>query len=167
MAPTFSVDFQGQTKYIKMAPSSSRKRSKEQVVDEEEDHEEASPTKQARLGDEEEEEEAEVELEAEEEFGEEGGNEQAEEEVEEMEEDDEEEEEEEPFAPKKVNISGKPAEAGIIKRVQVENFMCHRKLTVDLCPNGVCYLQVDFESCMHDFLTFTIISLSTSDPSQS
>lgn len=149
-----------------MAPSSSRKRSKEQVVDEEEDHEGTSPHKQARLGDEEEEEEAEVELEEEEEFGEEGGNEQAEEEVEEMEEDDE-EEEEEPFAPKKVNISGKPAEAGIIKRVQVENFMCHRKLTVDLCPNGVCYEKVDFESCMHDFLTFIIISLSTSDPSQS
>ena len=34
-----------------------------------------------------------------------------------------------------VNRAGKPAEAGIIKRVQVENFMCHRKLTVELCRN--------------------------------
>jgi len=37
--------------------------------------------------------------------------------------------------PKKINHEGRPAEAGIITRVQVENFMCHRKLTVDLCRN--------------------------------
>mmetsp|Transcript_12762 Transcript_12762/g.27023 ORF Transcript_12762/g.27023 Transcript_12762/m.27023 type:complete len:1315 (-) Transcript_12762:148-4092(-) len=33
------------------------------------------------------------------------------------------------------NDPGKPAEAGVIRRVYVENFMCHRKLTVDLCRN--------------------------------
>ena len=35
----------------------------------------------------------------------------------------------------KHNPIGRPAEAGIITRVQVENFMCHRKLTVNLCRN--------------------------------
>jgi structural maintenance of chromosomes protein 6 len=30
----------------------------------------------------------------------------------------------------------KSALTGIIQRISVENFMCHRKLTVDLCPNG-------------------------------
>lgn len=34
-----------------------------------------------------------------------------------------------------INPSGKPPEAGVIKKVYVENFMCHRKLTVDLCRN--------------------------------
>jgi len=34
-----------------------------------------------------------------------------------------------------INTAGKPPEAGIITRVQVENFMCHRKLTVELCRN--------------------------------
>eukprot|EP00978_Attheya_sp_CCMP212_P038459 scaffold190887_cov50-Attheya_sp.AAC.1 len=34
-----------------------------------------------------------------------------------------------------INTPGKPAEAGIIKRVYVQDFMCHRKLTVDLCQN--------------------------------
>ena len=33
------------------------------------------------------------------------------------------------------NDPGKPAEAGVIRRVYVENFMCHRRLTVDLCRN--------------------------------
>ena len=33
------------------------------------------------------------------------------------------------------NVAGRPAEAGVIRRVYVENFMCHRKLTVDLCRN--------------------------------
>ena len=28
-----------------------------------------------------------------------------------------------------------PAEAGIIKNIYLENFMCHRKLSVDFCPN--------------------------------
>lgn len=36
---------------------------------------------------------------------------------------------------KSINRPGKPPEAGVIKRVYVENFMCHRKLTVDLCRN--------------------------------
>ena len=36
---------------------------------------------------------------------------------------------------KNINPSGKPAEAGIIQKVYVENFMCHRKLTVSLCRN--------------------------------
>jgi hypothetical protein len=34
-----------------------------------------------------------------------------------------------------VNAVGKPPEAGIILKIYVENFMCHRKLTVDLCRN--------------------------------
>jgi AAA domain len=34
-----------------------------------------------------------------------------------------------------VNVVGKPPEAGIILKIYVENFMCHRKLTVDLCRN--------------------------------
>lgn len=33
------------------------------------------------------------------------------------------------------NAAGVQAEAGIIKRIQVENFMCHRKLSVELCRN--------------------------------
>jgi len=33
------------------------------------------------------------------------------------------------------NKAGKAAEAGIIVKVYVENFMCHKKLTLDLCPN--------------------------------
>mgnify|MGYP000565850637 CR=1 FL=1 len=35
----------------------------------------------------------------------------------------------------KQNLPGKSAEAGIITQVYVENFMCHRKLTVPFCPN--------------------------------
>lgn len=34
-----------------------------------------------------------------------------------------------------VNPSGKPAEAGVITKVYVENFMCHRKLSVPLNKN--------------------------------
>lgn len=34
-----------------------------------------------------------------------------------------------------INKAGKPAEAGIIHKVYVENFMCHRKLTISLCRN--------------------------------
>jgi chromosome segregation ATPase len=34
-----------------------------------------------------------------------------------------------------VNAAGKPPEAGIIKSIYVENFMCHRKFTLDLCRN--------------------------------
>ncbi|KAG7347822.1 RecF/RecN/SMC N terminal domain containing protein [Nitzschia inconspicua] len=34
-----------------------------------------------------------------------------------------------------VNVAGKPPEAGVILKIYVENFMCHRKLSVDLCPN--------------------------------
>ena len=40
-----------------------------------------------------------------------------------------------PIADRHTNPSGKPAEAGIIHSVSVENFMCHRKLTVQLCRN--------------------------------
>ena len=39
-------------------------------------------------------------------------------------------------SPRAVNKPGKPPEAGIIKEVMVEHFMCHRKLTVKLCRNG-------------------------------
>jgi hypothetical protein len=34
------------------------------------------------------------------------------------------------------NGFGKSASTGIIQRITIENFMCHRKLIVDLCPNG-------------------------------
>ena len=34
-----------------------------------------------------------------------------------------------------INAAGKPAEAGVILKVHVENFMCHRKLTINLCKN--------------------------------
>lgn len=34
-----------------------------------------------------------------------------------------------------MNPPGKPAEAGVIKKIYVENFMCHRKFTLDLCRN--------------------------------
>jgi len=34
-----------------------------------------------------------------------------------------------------INPAGKPAEAGIIHKVYVENFMCHRKLTISLSRN--------------------------------
>lgn len=34
-----------------------------------------------------------------------------------------------------MNVPGQPARAGLISRIYVENFMCHRKLTVDLCRN--------------------------------
>ncbi|KAL7469954.1 hypothetical protein ACHAXS_010192 [Conticribra weissflogii] len=40
-----------------------------------------------------------------------------------------------PLRERHVNPTGKPAEAGIIDTVYVENFMCHRKLTVKLCRN--------------------------------
>ena len=40
-----------------------------------------------------------------------------------------------PIADRHTNPPNKPAEAGIIHSVHVENFMCHRKLTVQLCRN--------------------------------
>uniref|UniRef100_A0A7S4NJE4 Rad50/SbcC-type AAA domain-containing protein n=1 Tax=Odontella aurita TaxID=265563 RepID=A0A7S4NJE4_9STRA len=40
-----------------------------------------------------------------------------------------------PISGRARNMPGKAAEAGVITRVYVENFMCHRKLTVDLCRN--------------------------------
>jgi len=36
---------------------------------------------------------------------------------------------------KSINPPGRPAEAGIIQQVYVENFMCHHKFKVDLCRN--------------------------------
>ena len=36
---------------------------------------------------------------------------------------------------RRINPSGKPPEAGIIVKVYVENFMCHKKMSVDLCSN--------------------------------
>jgi len=39
------------------------------------------------------------------------------------------------MAGRNVNQAGKPPEAGVIKSIYCENFMCHRKLTVDLCRN--------------------------------
>ena len=49
--------------------------------------------------------------------------------------DDDDEDEEEIVQRKRVNKFGKPAEAGVIKTIYVENFMCHQKLKVDLCRN--------------------------------
>lgn len=40
-----------------------------------------------------------------------------------------------PMTDRHTNPTGKPAEAGIIQEVYVENFMCHRKMTVKLCRN--------------------------------
>ena len=40
-----------------------------------------------------------------------------------------------PLKDRHTNPLGKPAEAGIIQEVYVENFMCHRKMTVKLCRN--------------------------------
>lgn len=40
-----------------------------------------------------------------------------------------------PMNDRHINPTGKPAEAGIIQEVYVENFMCHRKLSVKLCRN--------------------------------
>ena len=40
-----------------------------------------------------------------------------------------------PLKDRNTNEKGKPAEAGIIQEVYVENFMCHRKLSVKLCRN--------------------------------
>lgn len=39
------------------------------------------------------------------------------------------------FRRKRINKEGKPPEAGVIKKIYMENFMCHRKLGVDLCRN--------------------------------
>jgi hypothetical protein len=39
------------------------------------------------------------------------------------------------FGDRHINEANKPAEAGVISRIYVENFMCHQKLTVDLCRN--------------------------------
>jgi hypothetical protein len=36
---------------------------------------------------------------------------------------------------KRINKEGKPPEAGVIKKIYMENFMCHRKLGVELCRN--------------------------------
>lgn len=36
---------------------------------------------------------------------------------------------------RQINVVGRPAEAGVIKTIYVENFMCHAKLKVDLCRN--------------------------------
>jgi hypothetical protein len=40
-----------------------------------------------------------------------------------------------PLRDRHLNPKGTPAEAGIIHEVYVENFMCHRKLSVKLCRN--------------------------------
>lgn len=40
-----------------------------------------------------------------------------------------------PLAERRRNEVGKPPEAGIIQSIYCENFMCHRKLTVNLCRN--------------------------------
>jgi len=37
--------------------------------------------------------------------------------------------------PRSINKVGRQAEAGVIDKVYIENFMCHRKLTIALCRN--------------------------------
>mmetsp|Transcript_11008 Transcript_11008/g.16946 ORF Transcript_11008/g.16946 Transcript_11008/m.16946 type:complete len:1170 (-) Transcript_11008:71-3580(-) len=49
--------------------------------------------------------------------------------------DDDDEDEQEDLAPRQLNRPGKPASVGIIQSIYVENFMCHRKLTVQLNQN--------------------------------
>lgn len=34
-----------------------------------------------------------------------------------------------------INVAGKPAECGVIRKIVVENFMCHQKLKIELCSN--------------------------------
>jgi hypothetical protein len=34
-----------------------------------------------------------------------------------------------------LNPMGRPAETGVIVKIYCENFMCHRKLSINLCPN--------------------------------
>jgi hypothetical protein len=36
---------------------------------------------------------------------------------------------------KRINKEGKPPEVGVIKKIYMENFMCHRKYSVELCCN--------------------------------
>jgi chromosome segregation ATPase len=40
-----------------------------------------------------------------------------------------------PLVPYCVNEAGKPPEAGVITKIYAENFMCHRKFTIELCRN--------------------------------
>lgn len=40
-----------------------------------------------------------------------------------------------PPGPRALNRKGEVAQVGIIQQIKVENFMCHRKLRVDLCRN--------------------------------
>lgn len=39
------------------------------------------------------------------------------------------------FQDRNINRVNKPPEAGVISKIYVENFMCHQKLTVELCRN--------------------------------
>ncbi len=34
-----------------------------------------------------------------------------------------------------INLPGRPPEAGVIKSIYMENFMCHQKLRINLCRN--------------------------------
>ena len=43
--------------------------------------------------------------------------------------------EQRPRVPRSINKAGRQAEAGVIDKVYVENFMCHRKLSIPLCRN--------------------------------
>ena len=37
--------------------------------------------------------------------------------------------------PRRLNVEGRQPEVGVIQKIAVENFMCHRKFKVDLCRN--------------------------------
>ena len=47
----------------------------------------------------------------------------------------EDEEDGDDLTKKKINKPGKAAECGIIKKIYVEEFMCHKKLSINLCDN--------------------------------
>ena len=64
-----------------------------------------------------------------------------------------------------INVPGKPAEAGVITKVYCENFMCHRKLTVQLNRNVnlcVCIVIIDIYIylCLILIMRFFILGYS-------
>ena len=103
------------------------------------DVEEESPAKRRALNSDDDEEEPQSdrhdEQEHDEEEPEDDGASQQNENPSDREDDEEEEAEEAPTFRRTINAPGKPPEAGVILQVHVENFMCHRKFTVDLCRN--------------------------------
>lgn len=113
-------------------PSSPKRSSTVAAADEDDDDdagEEEQSTEQQQTGDSQNDDDDEEErVEA---------NDDAEEEIEEEEEMDQDNDDDDEVVVRRkiVNKFGKPAEAGVIKTIYVENFMCHQKLKVELCRN--------------------------------